>query len=61
MEAFALARDNAYGLLPAPSGQSTYSLPPAYVDQAVRDVALQLIRAGVRLALLLNHALSATP
>jgi hypothetical protein len=46
MEAFALGRDNAYGLLPAPSDKSTYSLPPAYVDQAVPDVALQLSRAG---------------
>jgi hypothetical protein len=60
MEAFALGRDNAYGLLPRPSGQSTYSLPPAYVDQAVRDVALQLSRAGVRLALVLNRALAAS-
>jgi hypothetical protein len=60
LEAFALARDNAYALLPAPSGQSTYSLSPAYVDQAVRDVALQLSRAGVRLALILNRALAAS-
>jgi hypothetical protein len=61
MEAFALARDNAYALLPARSGQNTYSLPPAYVEQAVRNVALQLSRAGVRLALILNQALSAPP
>jgi hypothetical protein len=61
MEAFALARGDAYGLLPAPSGQNTYSLPPAYVEQAVRNVALQLSRAGVRLALVLNQALSAPP
>ena len=61
IEGFALARGNAYGLLPAPSGQNTYSLPPAYVEQAVRDVALQLSRAGVRLAFVLNQALSATP
>jgi hypothetical protein len=60
MEAFALGRDNAYGLLPPPSGQSTYLLPPAYVDQAVRDVALQLSRAGVRLALILNRAVAAS-
>jgi hypothetical protein len=48
------------GLLPAPRDQSTYSLPPAYVEQAVRDVALQLSRAGVRLALILNRALGAS-
>jgi hypothetical protein len=58
MEAFALGRDDAYGLLPAPRGQSMYSLPPAYVDQAARDVALQLSRAGVRLAVVLNRALA---
>jgi hypothetical protein len=54
MEAFALARGDAYGQLPAPSGQSTSSLARAYVDQALPDVALQLSRAGVRLALVLN-------
>jgi hypothetical protein len=59
MEAFALARSDAYGLLPAASGQSMYSLPPAYVEQTVRDVALQLSRAGVRLAFVLNRALAA--
>jgi len=36
-----------------------YMLPPAYVDTATRDVALQLNRAGTRLALLLNRALAA--
>jgi len=61
MEAFALARKDSYGLLPQPGGQSTYSLPPAYVDQAVQDVALQLSRAGVRLSFVLNQTLSATP
>lgn len=29
MEAFALAQGDAYGLLPQPRDQSTYSLPPA--------------------------------
>lgn len=61
MEAFALGRGDAYGLLPRPSEQGSYSLPPAYVEQAVRDVALQLSRAGVRLASVLNQTLSATP
>ena len=57
MEAFALARRDAYGLLPRPGDQGTYTLSPAYTDQAERDVALQLSRAGVRLAFVLNRAL----
>jgi hypothetical protein len=61
MEAFALARHDAYGLLSQPDDQGTYALPPAYTEQAVRDVALQLSRAGVRLAFVLNRALSASP
>jgi hypothetical protein len=58
MEAFALARRDAYGLLPRPGDQSTYTLPPAYTKQAEQDVALQLSRAGVRLAFVLNCALA---
>jgi hypothetical protein len=61
METFALARSDVYGLLPRPDEQGKYSLPPAFVEQAVRDVALQLSRAGVRLAFVLNQALSSTP
>ena len=61
MESFALAREDAFGLLPQPGDQGTYALPPAYMDQAVKDVALQLSRAGVRLAFILNQILSATP
>jgi hypothetical protein len=49
MEAFALARRDAYGLLPRPGDQGTSSLPTAYAEQAMRDVALQLSRAGVGL------------
>ena len=60
LEAFALARRDAYGLL-APPDQGTYALPPAYTEQAVWDVALQLSRAGVRLAFVLNRALGAPP
>jgi len=61
MEAFALARRDAYGLLPEPDDHGTYALSPAYVEQAVRDVALQLSRAGVRLALVLSRAAAASP
>jgi S1/P1 Nuclease len=60
MEAFALARRDAYGLLTPPGDHGTYSLPPAYGEQAEQDVALQLSRAGVRLAFVLNQALART-
>jgi hypothetical protein len=59
VEAFAIARRDPYGLLPPPGDHGTYSLAPAYVEQAVRDSALQLSRAGVRLAFVLNQALVA--
>ena len=47
---------DAYGLLP-PGDHGTYSLLPAYMEPAARDVALRLSRAGVWLALILmrNH------
>ena len=59
MEAFALARRDAYGLLPPPVDRAIYSLLSAYTEQATRDVTLQLSRAGVRLAMVLNQALAA--
>lgn len=55
LESFALARDHAYGQLPPASARGTYRLGRNYVDLAVRDVQLQLARAGVRLAALLNR------
>jgi S1/P1 Nuclease len=61
MEAFALARRDAYGPLTPPGGHHTYSLPPSYTEQAEQDVALQLSRAGVRLAVVLNQALGSPP
>ncbi|MBV8088342.1 MAG: hypothetical protein JO139_01985 [Alphaproteobacteria bacterium] len=39
MEAFALARRDTCGL-PPPGGHGTYSLLPAYMEHAARDVAL---------------------
>jgi hypothetical protein len=57
MEAFALARDHAYGLLLAPVADGVYQLTPAYIEAATRDAALQLSKAGVRLAAVLNNAL----
>jgi hypothetical protein len=41
MEAFALARRDAYGLLPPPVDRAIYSLPSAHTEQATRDVTLQ--------------------
>jgi S1/P1 Nuclease len=60
MEAFALARRDAYGLLPL-HDHGTFPLPSSYTEQAERDVAVQLSRAGVRLAFVLNRALTASP
>jgi hypothetical protein len=61
METFVLARDHAYGGLPVPSMRGVYVLDAGYVDAAVQDVRSQLSRAGVRLALVLNKALSGAP
>jgi hypothetical protein len=57
LETYALSKQHAYGLLPAPSGGSRYELSQAYVDDATRATAEQLSKAGVRLAALLNRAL----
>ena len=61
LESFALARDDAYGRLPQSSDQGIYTLSSAYVEQAVKDTALQLSRAGIRLAVVLNQAFAASP
>jgi hypothetical protein len=57
MEAFKLAKSDVYGDPPL-SKYDLQHLDTAYVDQAVKDVALQLSRAGVRLAVVLNKALA---
>jgi hypothetical protein len=46
-----------YGRLPGPSANGVYVLDISYVDAAVKDVRMQLARAGVRLALVLNKTL----
>lgn len=56
MEAFNIAYDDAYGTAPL-SKDSLQHLDAAYVDRVKKDVALQLSRAGVRLAAVLNKAL----
>jgi hypothetical protein len=57
VETYAVSKQHAYGMLPAPSGDSRYELSQAYVDDATQVTAQQLRKAGVRLALLLNRAL----
>jgi hypothetical protein len=52
-----MANDDAYGRLPVPGARGSYRLTDAYVAMAVRDVASQLSKAGVRLAAVLNRAL----
>jgi len=61
MESFAVARKDAYGLLPEPSTRGLYVLDGGYVNAAIRDVRVQLSRAGVRLAVVLNRALGGAP
>jgi hypothetical protein len=56
-EAFAIAQEHVYGDPPLSGGGEAQRLDSTYVEQAKADVALQLSRAGVRLAHLLNQAL----
>lgn len=58
-EAFLVAKTQVYGKLPKPAGSGTYALPAAYVKASTPVVSLQLSRAGVRLATVLNRALAA--
>ncbi len=55
-EAFAIAHQHVYGDPPLSAGEA-HQLDRAYAEQAKADAALQLSRAGVRLAHLLNQAL----
>jgi len=57
MECFAIARQTSYGLLPSAYEPHRYHLSAAYVQAATEAVPLQLKRAGVRLALILNRSL----
>jgi hypothetical protein len=56
-EAFQVAKDDAYGQLPAPNTRRSYRLTDEYVTTATDDVSQQLSKAGVRLAFILNRAL----
>jgi hypothetical protein len=57
MESYGLAKGVAYGELPAPSARGRFRLSARYMRDGREVVALQLSRAGVRLAWLLNRAL----
>jgi hypothetical protein len=61
IEAFEVARHDAYGRLPTPSAKGVYVLDTGYIDATIKDVRLQFSRAGVRLAVVLNKALGGTP
>jgi S1/P1 Nuclease len=56
-ETFAVARDDAYGQLPPPNERGGYRLADDYVTMAIQDIATQLSKSGVRLAVILNRAL----
>ena len=57
MESFKVAKEDAYGRLPEPNTRGTYHLSEDYIAMATHDVASQLSKAGVRLAVLLNKTL----
>lgn len=56
-ETFALSKADAYGTPPL-SKAEVQQLGAGYVDSAELDVTLQLSRAGIRLAALLNKSFS---
>ena len=57
LDTFQLAKRDAYGRLPQPGPAASFRLGPAYLKAAQRDVRLQLLKAGIRLAAVLNRAL----
>jgi hypothetical protein len=57
METFNVALGDAYGTPHFPSGTTTQHIDANYVDTAEVDVRLQLSRAGIRLAEVLNRNL----
>jgi hypothetical protein len=57
MESFAIARVEAYGKLPPAGPDGVHLLDERYVREATMTVQLQLQRAGLRLAQVLNEGL----
>lgn len=58
-QSFEVARDQVYGKLPPPDAKGVYNLDSTYVQAGVATTRVQLIKAGIRLATLLNKALAA--
>jgi len=60
MESFDVARRDTYALpsLPTCQAGSDVTLPAAYLAQAQKDAAVQLLKAAIRIAGILNHALA---
>lgn len=56
-ETFNMAKDDAYGQLPEPNSHGSFRLSDEYVTMATNDAAVQLSKAGVRLAKILNQSL----
>ncbi len=56
-ESFKIAQDDVYGQLPPPNARGSFRLTDDYITMATNDVSLQLGKAGVRLAMILNQAL----
>jgi hypothetical protein len=56
-ETFGIAKSDAYGQLPEANTHGSFRLSDDYVTTATNDVALQLSKAGVRLAMILNQSL----
>jgi len=56
-DTFQSSKDDAYGQLPEPNSRGSFRLSDDYVSMATQDVSVQLSKAGVRLAFLLNNAL----
>jgi S1/P1 Nuclease len=56
-ETFAIAKDDEYGQLPEPNAHGSFQLSDHCLTTAKNDVAIQLSKGGVRLAMILNQAL----
>ncbi len=63
MDSFEIGRRDVYALPSPPTCQSggSVALSPAYRTQAEKDAAMQLLKAAVRLAAVLNGALGSRP
>jgi hypothetical protein len=56
-ETFGIAKKDAYGQLPTPTASGSFRLDDDYVTMATENVAIQLSKAGVRLAFILNQSI----